>query len=126
MEEIILYHNPQCSNSRGALELLRASGRPLRVIEYLQTPPDAGTLEALFERYAGPDADMVRFKQREAAAQGISPSSDRTSLVKAIVAAPILMQRPLVIVDGETVIARPPDVLRERLEDLLGEDTGAP
>ncbi|HET6603228.1 MAG TPA: arsenate reductase (glutaredoxin), partial [Xanthomonadaceae bacterium] len=50
MGEAVLYHNPRCSKSRATLELLRQSGVAPRVVEYLDTPPDAAELDAVLRR----------------------------------------------------------------------------
>jgi arsenate reductase (glutaredoxin) len=111
MNEVTIYHNPRCSNSRGALALLEEHGCSLRVIEYLNTPLNADEVAGLLQRYDGEAQDFIRFKEPQVAALGLSPESSAETLVAAIVAEPILLQRPVVVMQDRVVIARPPDVL---------------
>jgi arsenate reductase (glutaredoxin) len=115
--EATIYHNPKCSNSRGALALLQEHGMEVRIVEYLKTPPDADAIGALLEGYGGAPTDFIRFKEPAAATQGVTPESDATAIVAAIVAAPILLQRPVVILREQVIIARPPALLGPLLEE---------
>ena len=111
MQDITVYHNPQCSNSRGAVALLEAAGYTPKTIEYLKSPPDAPILEDLIARSERGAADFVRFKEAEATAQGLSPKHDATTLIAALAATPQLLQRPIVDLGTTVVIARPPETL---------------
>ncbi len=111
MDEVIIYHNPRCSNSRGALALLEEHSCTPRIIEYLNTPLSTDEIMGLLQRYDGEARDFVRFKEPQAATLGLSSESSADVIVAAIVAAPILLQRPVVVIQGRVIIARPPDVL---------------
>ena len=115
MQDITVYHNPKCSNSRGAVALLEAAGYTPHLVEYLKTPLDVALLEDLIARSESDAADFVRFKEAEAAAQGLSPQQDAATLIAALAATPRLLQRPIVDLGHSVVIARPPESLTPHL-----------
>ena len=106
-----IFHNPRCSKSRRALELLLEAGEHPEVVEYLRTPPDRATLEALVAGLESPFASLVR---RDARFVELGLSDADCSTVQSVVATllthPELMERPLVVRDGRVVIARPPEL----------------
>jgi arsenate reductase len=116
MERVTIYHNPVCSKSRGALEILRQRGVEHDVIEYLQGPPDRATLERFLRLLAGPPGDLVR-KDKRFKELGLDPADylTRERVVDLLLAHPELMERPVVVRGGRAVIARP----SERVLDLL-------
>jgi arsenate reductase len=106
----VIYHNPRCSKSRQALELLRQRGLNPRVIEYLQTPPDLATLKS----FRLPARELLRDNEDEYAALNLGDTGKtEAELLGAIVAHPILLQRPIVIHHGRALIARPPERVNE-------------
>lgn len=110
-----IYHNPSCSKSRATLELLRESGVPLRVVEYLKTPPNAAELAFIVDKLGMKPADLVRkgeavFKERFAGRE----LSDAHWLA-AMAQHPILIERPIVVTDTTAVIGRPPENVRSLL-----------
>jgi len=111
-EPITIYHNPRCSNSRGALAILEESGQRFRVVEYVKTPLDANMLRALMDMLESPPHEMVRAKEPGYRERGLSKDSSPEELVSAMAAEPQLMQRPIVVQGDRAVIARPPEMLR--------------
>lgn len=112
-----IYHNPRCTKSREALALLEASGVPLTVVRYLDTPPDAGTVSTLLGKLGMTARGLLRSKEEEFTALGLdNPSVDEATLVAALVAHPRLMERPVVVHGDRAVIARPPERVLELLE----------
>lgn len=111
-----LYHNPRCSKSRGALELLRERGIEPQIIAYLDQPPSIAELRDLL-RMLGTDArSLLRDGEPEYAELGLSdPLLDQDALLAAMVAHPRLIERPVFVHGGRAVIGRPP----ERVLDLL-------
>ena len=105
-----LYHNPRCSKSRAALELLRAKDVPVRVVEYLKTPPSAAEIKTLARSVGGVRA-LIRDNEDAYRASGLSESSSDDELIAAIVAHPILLQRPILMRDGKAAIGRPVEAL---------------
>jgi arsenate reductase (glutaredoxin) len=112
MAKLSVYHNPVCSNSRGALQLLKERGVECDVIEYLKTPPTRETLEKILTMLEGPAADLVRKDKRfgELALKA-EDYVDKKKIVALLLQHPELMQRPVVIRGNRAIIARPPEKL---------------
>jgi arsenate reductase len=113
---ITIYHNPRCSKSRTALQLLRDRGIEPTVIEYLQTPPDAKTLDHVLRLAGVEPRDAMRKQEKEyKTLQLDKPSLTRVQLIDAMAKHPVLIERPIVVHGQRAVIARPP----ERVEEIL-------
>ena len=111
-----LYHNPRCSKSRGALELLRERGIEPQVIHYLDTPPTAGELRTLLGMLGTDARALLRTGEDEYAQLGLAdPTLDDNALLAAMTAYPRLIERPVFVHGGRAVIGRPP----ERVLELL-------
>ncbi len=108
MSEYVLYHNPRCSKSRQALEILRTAGIEPRIIEYLKTPPSVAELR----RLNLPARDLVRDNEDEFAQLKLADASE-ADLLAAIARYPILLQRPIVVHGDRAIVARPPELARE-------------
>ncbi len=108
--KIALYHNPRCSKSREALNLLRERGVEPEVILYLETPPDAASLKQLLHKL-GISARALLRKGEEAYKElglGYEHLSEET-LIEAMVKNPKLIERPIAIKDQFALIGRPPE-----------------
>lgn len=113
---VTIYHNPRCSKSRAALQLLRERGVEPEIVEYLKTPPDAATVTALLRKLGMTARDVLR--RGEAPYRELAlgdPAKDENELVAAIVAHPVLLERPIAVRGAKAVLGRPP----ERVLDLL-------
>jgi arsenate reductase len=116
MDDTRLYHNPRCSKSRGALELLHERGIQPRVIAYLETPPDANELRELLRMLALPARALLRAGEEEYASLGLADASlPEEALIAAMVAHPRLIERPIFVHAGRAVIGRPPEQVLELL-----------
>ncbi|MBI2709320.1 MAG: arsenate reductase (glutaredoxin) [Actinobacteria bacterium] len=116
---VTIFHNPRCSKSRGACELLGEHGVEANVREYLKQPPTRHELEDLMRMLGIDDPRrMVRTGEDAYRELGLA-EADRDELLDAMVAHPILIERPIVIRGDRAVIARPPERLLDLL-DLLG------
>lgn len=115
-DSITVYFNPGCSKCRGVREILAERGIDARYVHYLETAPDRAALELLVRRLglASPRA-MMRTGEAPYDELGLAAADDGR-LFDAIVAHPILLERPIVVRGDRAVIARPP----ERLLELLG------
>ncbi|MEY4849600.1 ArsC/Spx/MgsR family protein [Sandarakinorhabdus limnophila] len=105
MAIITIWHNPKCGTSRGALALLHEQGHDVHVIEYLKTPPDAATLAGVAAAVGGAKA-LLRTRGTDAEERGL-PQADDATILAAMLADPILINRPVVIGPGGTMLARP-------------------
>ena len=116
MSEIVIYHNPRCTKSREALAILEASKAKPRVIEHLKTPPDAKTLKDLLKKLGLRPRDIIRENEEEFCSLRLDdPKKSDDELIAAIVAHPILLQRPIVVRGDRAIVARPPEKVKELL-----------
>lgn len=105
-----LYHNPRCSKSRGALELLREKGIEPQVVAYLDTPPSAEELRELLRLLGMSARQVLRTGEEEYATLGLSnPALDEDTLIDAMVEHPRLIERPIFVHRGRAVVGRPPE-----------------
>lgn len=110
MSEITLYHNPRCSKSRQTLALLEERGLQPRIIRYLDTPPDAQTLDRLLNLLGLEPRQLMRPKETPYQALDLANSTlSRAELIDAMIAHPILIERPIVVANGKAAIGRPPE-----------------
>ncbi len=105
---VTIYHNPRCNTSRKTLALLRDKGVEPTVIEYLKTPPSAAELKMILGQLKMPAKALIR--RKEAAAAGIDPAKlSEDALIAAMVANPIVIERPIVVSGGKAALGRPPE-----------------
>ena len=117
MNDTRLYHNPRCSKSRGALDLLRERGVEPTIVPYLDTPPTADELRVLLALLGISPRELLRTGEAEYAQLGLGdPGKSDEQLIDAMVAHPRLIERPIFVHGGRAVLGRPP----ERVLDLLG------
>ena len=116
MTQTTIYHNPQCGTSRNTLELIRNSGEEPTVIEYLQTPPDRTTLVRLIKDMGIEVRALLRVKgtpYEELELGDTSLTDDQ--LIDAMMAHPILINRPIVVTPLGTRLCRPSEVVLDLL-----------
>lgn len=104
------YHNPACSKSRQALVLLQDAGYTPDCIHYLKQTPDVDTVLALAQKLAVPVRQLVRDNEAAYAACVQLSDSDDLAWAQAIVAHPILLQRPILVTEHAAVVCRPPEI----------------
>ena len=122
MSDITIYHNPNCSNSRGALALLEEKGLKPKVVEYLKTPLSLAALKDLAAQlkatagaaWPGVREGMMRTKQSAYEELGLDGAND-AALLKAIAEHPILLNRPIVVTKKGAALCRPPAKVKEIL-----------
>jgi arsenate reductase len=123
MTEVTIYHNPACGTSRNVLGLIRNSGVEPRVVEYLKTPPARDELADLIRRMSIPVRDVLRRKGTPYDELGLDDTSltdDR--LLDAMMAHPILINRPIVVTPLGVRLCRPSEAV---LDILPGPQRGA-
>ncbi|MBV7596519.1 glutaredoxin-dependent arsenate reductase [Aeromonas sp. sia0103] len=118
MSAITIYHNPECGTSRNTLELIRNSGVEPTVIHYLETPPSRDQLVALIAAMGMPVRALLRKNVPPYEALGLA--EDRFSddeLIDAMLAHPILINRPIVVTPLGTKLCRPSELVLDILPD---------
>ncbi len=111
-----IYHNPMCGTSRKTLEILRDSGADVEIQEYLKKPPSRDELRRLYDRAQITPRDGLRAKEPLAEELGLTrPGVTDDEILDAMVAHPILINRPLVETEKGARLCRPQDVVREIL-----------
>jgi arsenate reductase len=107
-----IWHNPNCGTSRKTLEILRESGADVTVVEYMKAPPSREELKRVYARAGLSPAQGLRRKEEGAAALA---EGDDEAVLDAMIANPILIERPLVETDKGARLCRPQDIVREIL-----------
>ena len=111
-----IYHNPACGTSRNVLALIRNAGIEPHVIEYLKTPPDRATLESLLERMHMKPRALLREKGTPYAELGLGDETlTDAQLLDAMMAHPILINRPIVVTPWGVKLCRPSEALLDIL-----------
>ena len=129
MDEVTIYHNPACGTSRNTLGLIRNAGIEPQVIEYLRTPPDRATLLSLIAAMGVPVRDVARAKERRYAELGLADADD-AALIDAMLAHPVLINRPIVVTAVGTKLCRPSeavlDILPQPQRGAFSKEDGEP
>ncbi|WP_411879903.1 arsenate reductase (glutaredoxin) [Polaromonas sp. YR568] len=113
---VTIYHNPQCGTSRNVLALIRNAGIEPEVIEYLKTPPTRETLQELIAQMAVPVREVIRQKEAIYKQLGLDdPALGDDALVDAMLAHPILINRPIVVTPLGTRLCRPSEAVLDIL-----------
>ncbi len=111
-----IYHNPACGTSRNVLAALREAGLQPQVIEYLKTPPDRKTLESLLKNMGKNVRDILRKRGTPFEDLGLAdPNLTDDQIFAAIAKHPILIERPIVVVDGKAALCRPSETVKALL-----------
>ena len=110
MNEFIIYHNPRCSKSRQALQLLRDAGVEPTIVEYLKTPLAKDQLRNISQLLGLRPKDFVRkiendFKDNDL----LRYLEDDERIIEAMLSFPKIIERPIVVSGGKAVIGRPPE-----------------
>ena len=116
MSDTTIYHNPRCSTSRNALARLQEAGIEAQIVEYLKTPPSRDQLIALATANGTGVRGLLRDKEALCAELGLNdPATSDATLLDAMLAHPVLINRPIVVTPRGTRLCRPLD----RLEEIL-------
>ena len=111
-----IFHNPRCSKSRATLALLEQNGVTPEVIEYLKTPPSTAELRSILEMLGLAPRDLMRKNEDAYKSVGLNDTSlGNDALIAAMVANPILIERPIVVANGKAAVGRPPENVLEIL-----------
>ena len=115
LPQVRIYHNARCSKSRSTCALVAEKGREATVVNYLETPPDREELLWLLKMLGMTASQLVRRGEPvfQANFQGREMTEDEW--LEALLAHPVLMERPIVVCGGRAVIGRPPERVLEIL-----------
>ena len=114
--DVVIYHNPDCGTSRNTLAMIRNAGIEPHVVEYLKTPPSRALLEQLIARMGISVRELLREKGTPFHELGLgNPKLGDDELLDAMMAHPILMNRPIVVTPDGVRLCRP----SEQVMDLL-------
>lgn len=113
---VAIYHNPRCSKSRQALELLRKRGIEPEIVEYLKTPPDKAELKRILKLLGLAPRALMRKGEAVYKEKALDdPKLTDDQLIAAMVADPVLIERPIVLAGQKAALGRPP----EKVLDIL-------
>ena len=118
MTNVTIYHNPQCGTSRNTLAMIRASGVEPTIIEYLKTPPSRDKLVELIAKMQISPSELLREKETLYADLSLADlilSDDK--LIDAMLAYPILINRPIVETEKGTKLCRPSELVLSLLDN---------
>ena len=114
--QVKIYHNPRCSKSRQAMQLLQEHDIEPEVIEYLNNPPDKTTLRKILKQLGLSPRDLMRRKENEYKENLLGdPTLTDDQLIDAMLKYPKLIERPIVVTDKGAALGRPPEKVLEVL-----------
>ncbi len=120
---VTIYHNPACGTSRNTLAMIRAAGIEPQIIEYLKTPPTRAKLKALVAASGGSVRALIREKAPPYAERGLADAAlSDDALLDAMLAEPILINRPIVETPKGTALCRPSELVLDLLDAPLAGD----
>jgi arsenate reductase len=107
---VTIYHNPRCRESRATMKILEEKGIKPNIIEYLETPPDAATLNDFLSKLGMEPRQLMRKGEAPYKELGLADETkDRVALIEAMVENPILIERPIVVNGEKVALGRPPE-----------------
>jgi arsenate reductase len=112
-----IYHNPRCTKSRVALQLLKDEGISPEIVNYLDTPPSKAELEKVLKALGKRPRDIIRTGENEYKDNNLAnPALSDDELINFVVKFPKLLERPIIVKDGSSaVIGRPPENVNKLL-----------
>ncbi|SFV90354.1 Arsenate reductase [hydrothermal vent metagenome] len=116
MANVTIWHNPRCSKSRNAAQLLEERGVEAEVVRYLDTPPTKEEIKEVLKMLGISARELMRTKEAIYKELGLKEVEDEEKLIEAMAAHPKLIERPVVIKDGKAAIGRPIEKVIELLD----------
>ncbi len=110
-----IYHNPRCSKSREALEILTEKGEEINVIHYLKTPPTAEELKNLISLLKIKPIELIRTQEKEWKENFKDKNLSNDELIEVMITFPKLIERPIIVKKSKAIIGRPP----QKIIDIL-------
>ena len=106
-----IWHNPRCSKSREALNLLEEQGKEIEIFKYLDEELDEGMIKALLLKLDIDAIDLMRTKEDKFKELMLDKMGDEGVLIRAMVRFPKLIERPIIITETKAIIGRPPSLV---------------
>ena len=116
MQDIEIWHNPKCSKSRAAMELLENNNINANVVKYLETAPSKEQLQDVLKKLNIKASQLLRTGEEIYSELKLNQIDDENELIEIMVKNPILIERPIIIKGDKAVIARPIENLSELLK----------
>ncbi|MFN0174573.1 MAG: arsenate reductase (glutaredoxin) [Saprospiraceae bacterium] len=115
-----IYHNTRCGKSRCALQVVEASAQPVEVVDYLKNPPTEAELRDLLALLSKKPLELIRQKEPVFQEKFKDQNHSDEEWIKIMIAHPILIERPIVVMDGKAWVARDAQSLEE-IEVAMGD-----
>lgn len=112
---VTIWHNPRCTKSREALKLLQSKGIEPEVFLYLKTPPTTAQILAAQKALGLPVIEMMRIKEPQFRALGLTRDDNETALIAAMAEHPVMIERPIVFSGDKARIGRPTEAVLDIL-----------
>lgn len=112
---ITVFHNPRCSKSRTAVEILKKHNAGVKLIEYLKTPPTENELKAVLKKLKMGAEQILRKKEALFQKKFAGKKFSEAEWIRILVKNPVLIERPIAIKGNKAVIARPPETIEQLL-----------
>jgi arsenate reductase len=110
-----IYHNPRCSKSRQTLKIIKDSGQEFEIVEYLKTPPTEEELQEILQDLNLPIEYLIRKSEEVYKTEFKGKELSDDEWIKALVENPKMLERPIVVKDGQAILGRPPENVQKLL-----------
>lgn len=117
MQEITIWHNPKCSKSREAMEILQDNNCEAEVVKYLEEKPDAKKIKAILKMLGITPRELMRTKEDIYKELNLKDETDEEALIEAMAKHPKLIERPIIIKGERAIIGRPTERIAEFLKN---------
>lgn len=115
MQAIKIWHNPRCSKSREALNIIEENSLESEIVKYLDTSPDANEIKATLKLLGISARELMRVKEDIYKELNLKDESDENKLIEAMAQNPKLIERPVLFKEGKAIIGRPTSKIAEFL-----------
>ncbi len=113
MSSIKIWHNPRCSKSREAMEIIKQNGCASEVVKYLESTPDISEIETTLKMLGLSSRELMRTKEDVYKELNLKDETDEDKLVEAMAKNPKLIERPVLFKDGRAIIGRPTSIIEQ-------------
>jgi len=113
MNTIAIWHNPRCSKSRSAMDILENNNCEIEIIKYLDTNPDENQIKTILKMLGVTPRELMRQKEAIYKEMNLKEETSDDALISAMTQYPKLIERPIIIKDGQAIIGRPTEKIAE-------------